>query len=102
MVKCNIKAAKSAKPGGEINRYFTQPQVDFATLKVDKAVKKDGQTLSLWLTSGESSLESLQQWVTTLESLQHNHVSAAVTLQLHMEDRSRCNKLQLRGLPGVT
>lgn len=63
--------------------------------------KRDVQSLSTHLTTRETSLETLQR-MTTLESQQDTHTRAAVTLQLHMEDRSHRNNLRLRGLPEAT
>lgn len=48
-------------------------------------VRRDVQTLTSRLTTGENTVDVLQQRITTLESLQDTHTQAAVTLQLHME-----------------
>lgn len=87
-----------------------RPKSDIETLigrleekqhKEIQGVRKDVQSLSTRLTMGEFSMATLSQRVPALVSLQEAHVDAAVALQLHiedMEDRSRGNNLQLRGL----
>lgn len=53
---------------------------------------------------GESTLATLKQWVTALESLQDSHVDMAVSLQFHIEDLEdqSSNNLRLRGPPEAT
>lgn len=67
-----------------------------------QAVKADVQSLFEHLTSGESSLNAPEQRVVALETMQDSQVDAAVSLQLHLEDRSRQKNLRLRGLPVAT
>lgn len=80
-------------------------RVEAAHKKEIHEVKQDVKTLSARLTSGESSLESLEQRVSYLETQQKTQSQAAVELQLRLEeteDRSRRNNVRLRGLPEAT
>lgn len=57
------------------------------------------------VTAGETAASALELRVNALKSAQDSHSHAAIDLQLHlegMEDRSRRNNLQLRGLPEAT
>lgn len=70
-----------------------------------KAVKADVQAFSTRLPSGEAKLSTLDHRMTAIEALQNSHNEALVSQQLHaedLEDRSRRNNLQLRGLPEAT
>lgn len=70
-----------------------------------RVVWKEVQMFSSRLTVGETSLSTLDQRVSALETVQDKHTEAAAPLQLHlgdMEDRSRRNNLRLRGLPEAT
>lgn len=70
-----------------------------------QGVRKEVNSLSSRLTTGESSLATLHQQVTALESLQDAHINTAVALQLHVEefeDRSKRKHLRLQGLPEAT
>lgn len=80
-------------------------RVEASHKKETWSVKQEVQSLNTRLTAGESSLLTLEQRLTTLESQQKVQAESAVELQLRMEefeDRSRRNNLRLRGLPVAT
>lgn len=64
-----------------------------------REVKTEVQMLATRLTAGESSIATLGDRVSALETAQ---VDTAVALQLALEDRSRRNNIRLRGLPEAT
>lgn len=65
-------------------------------------VRNDLQSLTDRVSTRETSVSSLENWVAALERSEDTHSAAALEMQLHleeMEDRSRRNNLRLRGIP---
>lgn len=104
LIDSNLRALLQALPTKAdiealIGRLEEQHRRDFTE------VRRDAQALPSRLTTGEASLEGLQQRLTNLEMLQDIHTQTSVSMQLRleeMEDRSRRNNLRIRGLPEVT
>lgn len=69
------------------------------------SVKADVQLLSERISTGETSLSSLESRVFQLEQAQSRQAAQVTSLQLHMKelkDRSHQNNLRLRGIPEAT
>lgn len=68
-------------------------------------MREEVQSLAIRVETGEASITSLESQMTALERTQATQTTTAVDLQLNledMEDHSRRNNLQLRGIPEAT
>lgn len=62
-------------------------------------VREDVTNLTDRVASGEAAFSDLTSRVAALEQTHDTHRDMSVALQLHVEDQSHRNNLQLRGLP---